>query len=150
MDITSLAISEQTDLLSYLRHNTTLFKNPDIHPYLDADIKVKQVRQKDIHPGQSYVYTHQLNFMENFDRALQEKYKFSFLDQKGFITYKIDGGETYTMYPPIVESTDDTLLLIDGTHRMTYADRKNGWINVVIVKNVAKDILPSILPIPGG
>jgi len=151
MNITSLEISDKTSLLNYLRHNTVLFKNPDIQPYLDAEISIREIRQSSIWPHQTYIYKTQLDFMAEFDRYLQENHGIDFLKQTGFMTYTIDG-VTYAMYPPIVEYVDGKLLLIDGTHRASYAARRNEnqVFTAAIIKGVSKNIKPSVLPSPAG
>ncbi|MCL1785798.1 MAG: hypothetical protein FWG39_01440 [Alphaproteobacteria bacterium] len=149
MQIKSLEISDKTTLVNYFKHNTVLFGNADMAPYLDADISVRTVKQSDIVASQTYVYTSQLEFLAELDRQLQENHGIDFLNQKGFITYEIDGVR-YTLYPPIVEITDGKPLLVDGTHRITYAARQNKPFTAVFVRGVSKDWKPSTKESPAG
>ena len=149
MQINSLEISDKTTLLNYFKHNTVLFGNADMQPYLDADISVKTIRQNDIIPSQTYIYTGQLEFLQGLDEYLQKHHGIDFLNQKGFITYDIDDVK-YTLYPPIVEIIDGKPLLIDGMHRVTYAARKGSPFTAVFVKGIWRDCKPSNLPSPLG
>jgi len=151
MNITSFAVSDEAALLYQFRYKTTLFKNPNINPYLNAEISVRTVQQSDICPAQTYVYATQLNFMRQLDECLQSRYRIDFLKQRGFITYVLDG-LPYTLYPPIVEYVDGVPLLIDGTHRITYANGRkgDGKFTAVFIKGVAENLKPSYIPSPVG
>jgi CYTH domain-containing protein len=149
MQINSLEISDKLTLINYFKHNSTLLGNPDIQVYLDADISVKTVRQSDLVPTQTYAYTDQLNFLRELHECLQKQHGIDFLNQKGFMTYEI-GGEKFTLYPPLVEVVDGKMLLVDGTHRVTYAGRKDASFSAVIVKNVSPNWKNTSLAAPCG
>ncbi|MDR3208761.1 MAG: hypothetical protein LBT45_02835 [Rickettsiales bacterium] len=150
MQIISYDIRKKNDLINYLKHNTVLFSNPDIQPYLDAKISVCSVRQDDLLPTQTYVYFEQLNVMRELDEYFGSN-GIDFVSQEGFITYRTFESE-YTLMPPIVELVNGRPLLIDGMHRVTYVGRKdkNRPFKAVIVSGVSKDLKPSVLSLPDG
>jgi CYTH domain-containing protein len=149
MQISSYEISGKNDLINYLKHNTVLFGNPDIQPYLDADISVRAVEYGDLVPTQTYFYKQQLEVMRELESHFN-KLGIDFLSHDGFVTYRV-GDLKYTLGPPIVEVVDGAPLLIDGMHRAVYAGRKKGAaFKAVFVRGVPKDLKPSVLALPHG
>jgi len=150
IQVISHEVSSKPDLINYLRHNTVLFGNPNIQPYLDAEISVRTVSLNDILPTQTYLYKAQLNVMRELDEQFNDL-GFNFAKQNGFITYETKDGK-FTMYPPLVEVVNGRPLLIDGSHRSIYATRKNGdgRITVVFIKNALKDAPSPVFEVPGG
>lgn len=96
-----------------------------IYPYIEADIRLEEVRYSDIKPTTLYVLNPNLRQQASLRRQLG-RLGYHPLELDGALQLKNGDDETWGLLPPLVEENpEDGVYLLDGIHR-NYQERLLG------------------------
>jgi len=112
------------DIMASLRH---------VRQYMDADVRIEELKPTDVLPACAYVETFKLDRLERVGE-LYEQYKAEF-------GYHIRGTPWYSILPIVERRPEGTLVVIDGTHRFYSAFRAHRAVRCFVVSCGAE--LPS-------
>jgi hypothetical protein len=112
---------------------TTLLKQPEVQPYLEAEISLERLALDSMRPTTLYVVNKNIQVQTDLRADLQAQ-GYDSLALEGGLVLRDDSGEIFRLTPPIVESTEqDGDYLADGAHRSVVA-RAAGIGSIVCVK----------------
>lgn len=149
MIITDYKIHPKTELINVIR-NTYLAGDHNIHPFADSKINIESVSAADLIPTQAFVLNEQLQTIDAIRRQMMT-HGVDIFHQDGFLSYHIHGTQSnFVFTPPLVEVIDGLPLIIDGQHRITYAQDHNMTFNALIIQGIDKSVYPYQLPLNGG
>lgn len=125
---------------------------PDVRPYGDADINIRQMETNDIWPAQRYVLACELRKIQMLESALREL-GIDLYNLDGYASIKVQGCEDWIdVLPPVVEVSQEGFgkisLLNDGMHRVYMARMQGRKIKVIHINGVPSEYPYYAYPLP--
>lgn len=152
MIITNYKLHSHQELFDIIRR-THLAGDNNIMPFQDAGVSIQKLSYHDVIPTQTFVLNTQLAKIHNIYTQMMRN-GINIFDLAGFLSYQVASAAmsdtAFVLTPPIIEIIDNQPLLIDGQHRITYAADNNLTFYALIIENIAKEVYPYQLPLPGG
>ncbi len=129
-------------------HGLSLLNHSEIKPYENADIRI--TTDAVYEQSAFYVLKNRLDFIKNLHAELK-KIGLNMFDLRGGIELSIDGGESYQLVPPVVETTPEGgKVLLDGVHRAFVARELGVPLRVVDINGSNPDWPVYAKANPGG
>jgi hypothetical protein len=159
-----------SELISRLR-GLTMLQDRNAFPYKDAKINATNtVLAEVLSPCQLYVLASEYEKVHRLRHFMLIQHGIDILqlgktmvggvggerqEALGFVEYRVDGGETITILPPIIEHSLEVdnrkcLLINDGMHRCYLSLVSRITPHVIVVDDVPKELPYYAWPLPGG
>lgn len=124
----------------------TLVGDRTIRPYENADISLSILPIKSLSPTSLYVLEENLNTVEYVAEYLSRWHKIHPLFIHGLGSYSMNG-EQFNIAPPIIETSHEGRLIVDGLHRLFYA-KTLGMEHSLVVEITNADPRYPLVPLP--
>ncbi len=148
----------QDELIQKLR-KVSMLEKPDVYPYVDAQICLKQVafndKESPVVPAQRYVLAKNLNKVQRLKWEL-EKFNINLFKLDGYVTITTNESSLpIDILPPVVEACKEasgimSYIINDGMHRMYMARLEWQHPQVIFIENVPDTLPYYAYPIPEG
>lgn len=126
--------------------DVTLVGDRTIRPYEDADIHISILPIDSLSPTSLYVLKENLDRVEDMAEYLSRWHRAHPLFIHGLGSYSMNG-EQFNIAPPIIETSDEGKLIVDGLHRLYYA-KSLGMEHSLVVEITNVDPRYPLVPLP--